>query len=144
MRFLFVTETNIDFIIMKIVQEGHDVKIFTTDSPGFRGFIDKSSWVRNWKPWTKWANVIVFDGVKWGPDADYLRRKGKLVIGGSEYTDKLENDREFGQKELKRAGMKILKEVEFNNPERVIKYIKKILEDMFSSHARPRTWTKQL
>ena len=47
--------------------------------------------------------MIVFDDVLGqGTQADRLRRAGKLVVGGTPYTDRLEDDRAFGQQELKR------------------------------------------
>jgi len=33
---------------------------------------------------------------------------GKLVVGGTPYTDQLEDDRAFGQQELKKAGVPII------------------------------------
>ena len=39
-----------------------------------------------------------------GKIAEDLRAKGKKVVGGTEYTDRLEDDRTFGQEELKKAG----------------------------------------
>lgn len=32
-------------------------------------------------------------------------KSGKIVVGGSKYTDKLEADREFGQNEMQKACM---------------------------------------
>ena len=40
-----------------------------------------------------------------GAKAEKLRQQGKFVIGGTTYTDKLEDDRAFGQDELKKAGV---------------------------------------
>jgi len=47
-----------------------------------------------------------------------------LVIGGSQYTDKLEIEREFGQNELKRSGVNILPSWQFSNYDEGIKFIK--------------------
>jgi phosphoribosylamine-glycine ligase len=46
----------------------------------------------------------VFDGCNFGNLQDWLREKGELVFGGSEDGDKLENDRQLGQKLFKAAG----------------------------------------
>ena len=57
----------------------------------------------DWKKEVEWADVIVFDDVLGqGADAKKLRDQGKLVVGGTPYTDRLEDDREFGQEELKK------------------------------------------
>ena len=42
--------------------------------------------------------LIVFDDVGYGKTQDYLRRDGYTVFGGCEAGDRLEKDREFGQK----------------------------------------------
>jgi len=76
---------------------------------------------RNGKP--MWCGNC-FDDVGWGQIAEELRKKGKAVIGGSIYTDKLENDREFGQSELKKYGINILPSSNFSNYDEVIEFIK--------------------
>jgi len=42
-----------------------------------------------------------------------FRRQGKKVIGGTPYSDRLEDDRSFGQEELKKAGVNIIPYGEF-------------------------------
>ena len=44
-----------------------------------------------------------------------LRAAGKIVFGGTEYTDALELDRNFGQEELKNIKLKLLPSKEFFN-----------------------------
>ena len=58
-----------------------------------------------------------------GPTADELRKSGKLVVGGSAYTDKLEEDREFGQSEMRRVGMLTLPHWEFADYDSALKFI---------------------
>jgi phosphoribosylamine--glycine ligase len=43
-----------------------------------------------------------------GEKAQGLRQQGKKVIGGTPYSDQLEDDRSFGQEELKKAGVNII------------------------------------
>src|SRR3712207_6974353 len=43
------------------------------------------------------------DTLGMGTHAAELRKGGKKVIGGTPYTDRLEDDRSFGQQELARA-----------------------------------------
>ena len=72
-----------------------------------------------------WAEVIIFDDVLGhGSLADELRKKGKKVIGGTPYTDRLEDDRSFGQNELKRHGVKIIPYWEFDNFDQAIAFVK--------------------
>jgi phosphoribosylamine--glycine ligase len=69
------------------------------------GFVDK---VPNWHDYIDWANVIVFDDIGFGDDAECLRAQGRNVIGGTCYTDRLEMDREFAQAQMKEVGLDIL------------------------------------
>ena len=85
------------------------------------GFVEH---VKDWKEFTDWADIIIFDNVGYGKIAEELRSKGKNVIGGSVYTDRIEEDREFGQKELERFGIQTLPNKEFNNFDDAIAYVK--------------------
>ena len=97
-KFLFVSiDGLIADIAWQVVKEGHPVKLFV-ESQSEReiadGFVPKTD---DWEKDVSWADVIVFDDVLGqGAKAAALRAKGKLVVGGSAYTDKLEDDRAFG------------------------------------------------
>ena len=97
-KFLFVSYESLSGdLAWQVKKEGHDVKVFIkkdTDKDVYDGFLEK---VDDWGQWKDWADVIVFDDVGFGEQADILRRKGKFVVGGSTYTDKLEEDRAFAQ-----------------------------------------------
>jgi phosphoribosylamine--glycine ligase len=49
--------------------------------------------------------------------------QGRKVVGGTEYTDRLEDDRAFGQEELKRVGINIIPYQEFTSFDEAIKYV---------------------
>ena len=106
MRYLFVSlDGLISDIAWEVVKEGHDVKYYIHD-PGEKeiadGFVPKTD---DWEREVSWADLIVFDDVLGqGAHAQRLRQAGKLVVGGTPYTDRLEDDRAFGQQELKRQG----------------------------------------
>jgi phosphoribosylamine-glycine ligase len=80
---------------------------------------------------TKWWNylgqgyIFVFDGCAFGNLQDYLREKGELVFGGSEQGDKLENDRQLGQKLFKAAGFYQPESHNFKSIDDAIKFIHK-------------------
>lgn len=124
-KFLFVSNESLSGdIAWQIKNEGHEVKIFVEDKEDkdvYDGFLEK---VDNWKEYIDWAEILVFDDVGFGEIADSLRKKGKLVIGGSKYTDNLENDREFGQNEMKRVGMQVLPHWDFNDFDEAVNFIK--------------------
>lgn len=129
-KFLFVTDEALSVdLAWKIKEEGNEVKMYVgneDDQDIGEGFIEKCD---DWKSCVDWADVVVFDDVISGPDgfgkiADQLRVKGKLVIGGSEYTDRLETDREFGQQEMKSVGMLTLPHWNFDNFGDAIDFLK--------------------
>ncbi|MBI3336913.1 phosphoribosylamine--glycine ligase [Candidatus Peregrinibacteria bacterium] len=124
-KFLFVSLTAlIGDIAWQVRREGHEVKYYIKDPEEKEvsdGFVPK---VENWESEIDWADVIVFDDVcGHGKTAQELRNKGKAVIGGTPYTDRLEDDRAFGQEELKNHGVSILSYQEFKDFDEGILYI---------------------
>jgi phosphoribosylamine---glycine ligase len=124
-KFLFVSlESLSGDLAWQLTREKHEVKAYIkgrSDADVYVGFVER---VPKWEEWTDWADVIVFDDVEFGEQAEKLRRKGKKVVGGSVYADKLEIDREFGQSELKRCGVNILPSLHFDNYKAAIDFIK--------------------
>jgi len=107
------------------VTEGNDVRYFIANE-GEReiadGFVPK---VDDWESHVDWADLIVFDDVLGqGTLAQKLRLAGKRVVGGSPYTDRLEDDRAFGQSELKAAGVTIIPQENFTDFAAAIAYVK--------------------
>ncbi len=125
-KFLFVSlESLSGDLAWQLTKEGHQVKAYIkskTDVDVYNGFIEK---VDNWESYKDWADVIVFDDVEFGEVADKLRKNGKLVIGGSVYTDNLEMDRDFGQIEMKKYGVNILPQRQFSSYNEIIEFIEK-------------------
>jgi len=124
-KFLFVSfESLSGDLAWQIKKEGHEVKVFIkeeSDKDVYDGFLEK---VERWEDYKDWADVIVFDDVGFGEIADALRSENKMVVGGSKYTDKLEEDREFGQNEMKKAGMVVLPHWDFEDFDSAIDFIK--------------------
>jgi phosphoribosylamine---glycine ligase len=125
-NYLFVSYSAlISDIAWQIAKEGHAVKYYI-DSEKERdigdGFVPKCD---DWRAEVDWADVIVFDDtLGHGKLAQELRARGKKVIGGTEYTDRLEDDRSFGQDELRKAGVNILPYREFRDFDSAIGYVK--------------------
>lgn len=126
-KFLFVSLTGlIGDIAWQVVKEGHEVRYYIDDPEEKEigdGFVPK---VDDWEKEVAWADVIVFDDVLGqGAKAEKLRAEGKLVVGGSAYTDRLEDDRGFGQAELKAAGVSIIPQENFTSFDEAIAYVRK-------------------
>lgn len=124
MKFLFVSPEALSLDLAYVVtQEGNEVKFFihsATEKDVGDGFVEK---VDSWEDQVDWADVIVFDDIAFGRTADKLRAEGKKVVGGSVYTDRLENEREFGQQELAKAGVSVLPNWNFSDFEEAIKFV---------------------
>ena len=125
-KFLFVSlDGLIADIAWQVVKEGHEVKLFceaVSEREIADGFVPKTDdWVRE----VPWADIVVFDDVLGqGAKAHQLRQTGKLVVGGSPYTDQLEDDRAFGQQELKKAGVSIIPQENFHSFDEAIAFVR--------------------
>ncbi len=125
MKFLFVTNESLSAdLAWQLKKEGHEVKMHC-HNPGEKdvglGFFEKVDELETLKDW---PDVTVFDDIGFGSKADQLRNEGKLVFGGSPYTDKLELDREFGQAELNLAGVDILPSWNFTSFDEAMEFVK--------------------
>ncbi len=126
MKFLFVTIFGESLALMQTLEdEGHRVKCFVKD-PQFqdvgRGVVSR---VRKWKPYAKWADVIVFDDADLGKDCENMRSRGYPCVGGNSFGDNLENQRLFGQKILEEVGIKIPKSQRFKSFRSAINFVGK-------------------
>jgi len=125
-KLLFISKENLSGdLAWQLKRNGHEVKAYIEtkeDVDVYTGFIER---IKSWKPYKNWADVIIFDDVGFGEIADSLRKQGKLVIGGSKYTDRLEKDRKFGQLELKKYGINILPSWQFSDYDKAMCFIRK-------------------
>src|SRR5688572_19992236 len=125
-KFLFVSyEGLIADAAWQVLKEGHEAKLFilsAAEQDIADGFVPK---VKDWRREVDWAEVVVFDDVLGGMGAmaDEVRARGKAVLGGSPYTDRLEEDRAFGQQELKAAGVSIIPQENFTSFDTAIGYV---------------------
>jgi len=126
-KFLFVSIGGYaDDLAWQISRQGHQVKFYIenqADKDLADGFVEKTD---DWqKDAAEWADVIIFDDVLGqGKKAQQLRKEGKFVVGGTPYTDRLEDDRSFGQEELKKVGVPILPYQYFSSFDDSIEYVK--------------------
>jgi phosphoribosylamine--glycine ligase len=124
-KFLFVSYDGlIADAAWQVVKEGHEVRL-SIDNAEEReiadGFVPKST---NWRADVDWADVIVFDDVLGhGTQAAALRKAGKGVVGGTPYSDRLEDDRAFGQQELSAAGVTIIPQENFTSFDDAVAYV---------------------
>jgi phosphoribosylamine--glycine ligase len=124
-RFLFISKWGlIHDLAWEVKKEGHEVRYHITtksERDVGEGFVEM---VDRWEDSKDWADVVVFDDCEFGALAEKLRAEGKAVIGGTPYTDRLEMDRDFGQEEMRAAGITILPRWEFASFDDAIGFIK--------------------
>ncbi len=113
MRFLGVTETcDLASLYLRLIEEGHEVRLsisYPLAQATLAGLVDR---VEDWRAELAWVRaagadgIVLFESVSEGFGAlqDELRRDGYLVIGGSAYGDRLENDRAYAQQLLGELG----------------------------------------
>jgi phosphoribosylamine--glycine ligase len=126
-KFLFDSLSGlIGDIAWQVSKEGHEVRYYIKDQKEADigdGFVAKSE---NPEKDAEWADIIVFDDtLGQGEKAHALRAQGKRVIGGSAYSDRLEDDRSFGQEELKKAGVNIIPYKEFDSFDEAMEHVVK-------------------
>src|SRR5438105_1220101 len=124
-KFLFVSLTGlVGDIAWQVAKEGHEVRYFIGDPEEkdiADGFVPKTE---DWEKDVDWADVVIFDDtLGQGEKAQSLRARGKPVVAGSPYTDRLEDDRSFGQEELKKAGVSIIPYREFESFDEAIQHV---------------------
>jgi phosphoribosylamine---glycine ligase len=125
-KFLFVSHDGlIHDLAWEVQKEGHAVKYYIQskkDQDVADGLVEK---VTDWEAHKDWADVIVFDDTGFGDAAEKLRKDGRAVVGGTRMSDKLEEDRDFGQSEMKAAGLTTLPYWDFDSFDAAIDFIRK-------------------
>lgn len=129
MRFLGVGETvDLGDMYLRLQAAGHEVRVHASDTRSqdvMRGMLHFTddwqgdlAWVRDAGP----DGIILFETASAGATQDDLRRAGYNVVGGSEYGDRLEHDREYGQAMLREAGLRTAESRSFESFEQGIAF----------------------
>lgn len=132
MRFLGIGETcDLGALYKNLIETGHEVRVHVGEPfchgvlagiveriDDWRGHLD---WIREAGP----DGIILFESVseESGALQDTLRADGFQVIGGSEFGDRLENDRAFGQKTMAEFGMQTARTWEFDDAAPAVAHI---------------------
>ncbi len=113
----------------KLAREDHAVKVHEIENT-FKGKLRRPliQFVSDWKKELSWVGergLIVFDYTGMGKTQDNLRKQGLSVFGGCELGDRLENNRQYGQKIFSLVGMKVKQSIDFYNIDNVVKFVGK-------------------
>ena len=133
-NFLFCSldEPLIGDVAWRVSREGHDVRYFINPDAGpdcevADGFVEKTD---DWRGDLDWADVVVFDDIWDGSElgtgriAEELRADGHAVVGGTELTDRLEDDRGFAMRTLAEEGVEVIPHREFENFQAGIEFVR--------------------
>ncbi len=130
----YVEDTNLLFVSIdglitdiawRVSREGFPVRYYVeTDYARDvgEGFVPKTD---AWRDELEWADVVVFDDT-WGggEHAQQLREEGMAVIGGSAFTDQLEEDRELASNVMSDMGLDVIPENTFDDYESAIRHVR--------------------
>jgi len=117
-------------IYLRLAREGHDVRVHTTEENAQDVLTGLVARVPDWRaalPWVREAgddHLVVFEDIGCGATQDELRRDGFRVLGGSEGGDRLEEDREYGQRVLRDIGLRTAPTRSFDNFEDATRFIR--------------------
>lgn len=126
LKFLFVGDWGLSLdLAWQVQREGHQAKMFIKDADCKDIGDHLVPKVDNWETEAAWADVVVFEDTGYGKSQDRLRREGKPVVGSSELGDRLEDDREFGQRALHEVGVQTLEFKDFTNFDEARAWIEK-------------------
>lgn len=131
MRVFFVSnEASGASLCHRLFQEGHDIRLFIDCedelvTKALDGIVKKIGSIKEGVEWVGKEGLIIFDYVGYGELQDELRKNGYSVIGGNKFGDKLEENRQYGQKILSTCGVKIAPSINFLSISELIEYLKK-------------------
>ena len=127
MKILVITKYNeIIDVVNRMYEEGNEINLFITDKKYYKyGFLNDDIKILEKIDDYKKYDLIIFDDNCWTDVPIKVRSLGIKTIGGSYFTEKLENNREFFYRNCQLVGIKTPKTFKFSNFNDVIKHIKK-------------------
>jgi phosphoribosylamine---glycine ligase len=151
MRFNFISESGDGFgFAYRCLQEGNDARLWIRSEDGKAigdNLVPKVGDVEDLlTDASKDNDVFIFDVTGNGILADYLRKTGYLVFGGSVLADRLERDRGFGLSVMRDCRIAVPRTESFNDFDKAIDFVakdesqrwvykpSKLLGDLSSSH----------
>src|SRR5271169_1650639 len=112
MKFLMISVAGEGAGVLKHIQdEGNECRILIqeeTYSDVYDGLLEKADDIN-----PEDDEIVLFDMSGNGDLADDLRDEGYKVFGGSQFSDNLEKDRQFGLDIMREAGIKLPETQEF-------------------------------
>lgn len=124
MKFLIISQNgDAGGIAVQLQREGHEVCMYVKNPCAkntLKGIVPSVASIRlglNESP-----DVVIFDMVGMGREADKLRDSGYKVLGGGAWNDKLELDRKFAMKTMDAMGIRAPRSFAFPNMKSAIEF----------------------
>lgn len=115
---------------LRLRAEGHDVRVYSRDLAQDGVMAGMLEHVSDWGAQLDWIRaagdegLLLFETAQHGEQQDALRRDGFHVIGGSALGDRLENDRELGQRALAAAGLQTARMHRFESASSALDFVR--------------------
>ena len=130
MRFLGVGENcDLGDMYYRLGLAGHEVRVHIGAAAAQDVYGGMLRLAPNWRAELAWIReagaegIIIFESASMGEIQNALRHDGYQVIGGSAFGDRLEDDREFGQKILRDIGLNTARSWSFTDFDAAIAFI---------------------
>jgi phosphoribosylamine--glycine ligase len=111
-------------LALRLAQEKHIVKVFIEEEKAkgsLKGFKNPS--IIGSLRMLEQYDLVLFDMVGMGNRADEIKEEGRLVMGGGKFNDKLELERDYGERVASLTKVKIPKTFEAESPQECLKYL---------------------
>lgn len=133
MKFLFLTEYGeiADLASYLLHVEGHDVRLYIEDKRYKRIAEGIIPHVEDWYRYINRGFTFVFDGCAHGDLQQWLRENGEAVVGGAPETDRLENDRQLGQRWFRKLGFDQPQSKNFTSIDEALAFVEKHSDQKF-------------
>jgi phosphoribosylamine---glycine ligase len=134
MRFLGIGDyCDLSALYLRLLQEGHEVKVHIAKPICRDTLAGLVAHVHDWRNELAWVRgagdegIILFENAaeRRGKLQDALRKDGLHVVGGSEYGDRLENDRAYAQAILGELGFSICPVHPFSDRNAAIDFLRR-------------------
>jgi phosphoribosylamine---glycine ligase len=118
-------------LYLRLIEEGHAVRVSVAHPESqdvMAGLVERCG--ADWRAELDWVRaaggdgLIVFETARHGAEQDALRAEGFHVVGGCAFGDRLEEDREYGQRLLQGLGLPVARTLPFEDYDAALRFLR--------------------